>query len=433
MLYNYIFVILLLFVFLELIIQKWVNFIRIKYDKSYNWQKKNVITNIITKKLDKNPKYTKEEFFIHSFYAFDSLLGTNNRPNITNNEFRFEKNREISTKYSIDKYGSRTNKVFLKRSNSDVSSYGDSLCFCRFVDDNKTWQYKLSKDLKKNIRNFGVGNHGLDQSFLKFKRNYEKKIDRPKKVIFLFGPETIRRNMSLWKHYYEFGNYLNFKPAFLLDKSKNKYVLYKIPKFRKKNYFDLKLLQDKIHKHDVFYKNKFLKYLWDKPYLLSLRNYGIRKLILLIFYTYVYFKNKKKFNFKFIENLKLYKKLDLLGGLYFDFKDKKSMFKDSFYIDGTLNIMKLANRFCNRRKIKCHFVIVPTYYDLKYIKNSKNKYFQLLIDKCKSNDLQILDPTNKLSEYNSDKIYSDKAYGGHLNEKGNKILANYLKINLNGL
>ena len=84
----------------------------------------------------------------------------------------------------------------------------------------KTWQYNLSKKIKKNVRNFGVGNHGLDQAYLKFKRNYEKKIDQPKKVIFLFGPETIRRNVSLWKHYFEFGNYLNFKPAFLFDNKK---------------------------------------------------------------------------------------------------------------------------------------------------------------------------------------------------------------------
>ena len=433
MLYNNFAILLLIIVFLELIVQRWVNFIRVKYDKSYKWPKKNIVTNIITEDFDKNPKYTKEEFFIHSFYSFDDLLGTNNKPNTNNNEFRFEKNKEILTKYSIDKLGSRTNKVFLKKSSNDISSYGDSLCFCRFVDDNKTWQYKLSKNLRKNVKNFGVGNYGLDQSFLKFKKNYEKKIDRPKKVIFLFGPETIRRNVSLWKHYYEFGNYLNSKPAFLFDKSKNKFVLHKIPKFRKKKFFDLKLLQDKTYVHDVFYKNKFLKYMWKKPYLLSLKNYGNRKLILLIFYTYVYFKNKNKFYFKFIENLKLYKKFDLLGGLYFDFKDKKKMFQNNFYIDGTLNIMKLANNFCQKRKIKCYFVILPTYYDLKYIKKSKNKYYQSLIRMGQENNLQIISPLNKLLEYNSEKIYSEKAYGGHLNENGNKILANYLATTLNEL
>tara|TARA_Y100000591_G_scaffold332302_1_gene369122 strand:- start:4020 stop:5306 length:1287 start_codon:yes stop_codon:yes gene_type:complete len=418
--------ILLLAILIESLLQKWVNFIRSKYDKSYNWKKKNVITNIITEKLDKNPEYSKEEFFIHSFYLSDDLLGTNNKPNTYNNEIRYKKNQEILTKYSIDKIGSRKNDAVFKNSSNYFSSYGDSLCFCRYVDDNKTWQYNLAKKLKIKVRNFGVGNHGLDQAFLKFKRNYEKKIDRPKKVIFLFGPETIRRNVSLWKHYYEFGNYLNFKPAFLYNKEKKKYLLHKIPKFRKKNFFDLKLLQEKIRDYDIFYEKKFLMYMWKRPYLFSLRKYGIRKIILLLFFTYSYLKNKSKFSYKFIENLNLYKNIDLLGGLYFDFEDKKTMFKKDFYIDGTLNIIKLIDKFCNKKKIKCHFVIVPTYYDLKYIKKSGDKYFGSLIDKSRKNNIEILSPLNKLIEYNCESIYADKAFGGHLNERGNKILANYL-------
>lgn len=347
----YIIILILLFAILvESLLQKWVNFIRSKYDKSYNWKKKNVITNIITEKLDKNPEYSKEEFFIHSFYLSDDLLGTNNKSNTYNNEIRYKKNKEILTKYSIDKIGSRKNDAVFKNSSNYISSYGDSLCFCRYVDNNKTWQYNLAKKLKIKVRNFGVGNHGLDQAFLKFKRNYEKKIDRPKKVIFLFGPETIRRNVSLWKHYYEFGNYLNFKPAFLYNKEKKKYLLHKIPKFRKKNFFDLKLLQEKIRDYDIFYEKKFLMYMWKKPYLFSLRKYGIRKIILLLFFTYSYLKNKTKFSYKFIENLNLYKNIDLLGGLYFDFEDKKKMFKKDFYIDGTLNIIKLIDKFCNKKK-----------------------------------------------------------------------------------
>ncbi len=423
----YIIILILLFAILvESLLQKWVNFIRSKYDKSYNWKKKNVITNIITEKLDENPEYSKEEFFIHSFYLSDDLLGTNNKPNTYNNEIRYKKNQEILTKYSIDKIGSRKNDAVFKNSSNYISSYGDSLCFCRYVDNNKTWQYNLAKKLKIKVRNFGVGNHGLDQAFLKFKRNYEKKIDRPKKVIFLFGPETIRRNVSLWKHYYEFGNYLNFKPAFLYNKEKKKYLLHKIPKFRKKNFFDLKLLQEKIRDYDIFYEKKFLMYMWKKPYLFSLRKYGIRKIILLLFFTYSYLKNKTKFSYKFIENLNLYKNIDLLGGLYFDFEDKKTMFKKDFYIDGTLNIIKLIDKFCNKKKIKCHFVIVPTYYDLKYIKKSGDKYFGSLIDKSRKNNIKILSPLNKLIEYNCESIYADKAFGGHLNERGNKILANYL-------
>ena len=109
------------------------------------------------------------------------------------------------------------------------------------------------------------------------------------------------------------------------------------------------------------------------------------------------------------------------------------MFKKDFYLNGTHNVIKLINNFCNKKKIKCYFVIVPTYYDLKYIQKSKDKYFQSLIDKCKKDNLNIISPLNKLMNYNCDTIYADKAYGGHLNEKGNKILANFLNIKLNEL
>ena len=79
----------LLIVLVESLLQKWVNFIRRKFDKSYNWPQKNIITNIITENLDKNPSYTKEEFFIHSLYLYDVFLGTNNKPNTHNNEIRY--------------------------------------------------------------------------------------------------------------------------------------------------------------------------------------------------------------------------------------------------------------------------------------------------------------------------------------------------------
>lgn len=433
MIYYYSIFFLFVIFFFEKILFNWVNFIRNQYDKSYKWPKKNIITNIITENFDQDPIYTKEEFFIHLLYQQDVLLGSNNKPQTYNNEIRYEKNKELITKYSIDGTGNRTNEIFKKNDSKYISSYGDSLCFCRYVDDNNTWQYNLSKKLKKNIKNFGVGNHGLDQAFLKFKRNYKKKIDRPNKVIFLFGPETIRRNLSLWKHYYEFGNYLNFKPAFLFDKVKKKYVLFKIPNFRKKNFYDLKVLKNKTLNYDYFYKSKFSKYMWQKPYILSLRNYGFRKIILLLFFTYAYLKKKKKLSLKFFEKMKIYRKLDILGGLYFDFNDKIKMFKKDFYLSSTLNVIKLAQKFCEQNKIKCYFVIVPTYYDLKYIKKSKNKYYQTLIDQCIKNNYNIINPLNELMEYNPKNIYADKAYGGHLNEKGNKILANYLKSKLNEL
>ena len=108
--------------------------------------------------------------------------------------------------------GERVNTLY--KGKSYISSYGDSLTFCRYVNDNETWQFYLSKKLKTNIKNFGVGNYGLDQSYLRFKKNKKNKIDNPKIIIFGFGIETIRRNLSVWKHFFEFGNLYNFKPRY---------------------------------------------------------------------------------------------------------------------------------------------------------------------------------------------------------------------------
>ena len=37
------------------------------------------------------------------------------------------------------------------------------------------------KKIKSKVSNFGVGNYGLDQAYLRFKRNYKNKVDRSKK------------------------------------------------------------------------------------------------------------------------------------------------------------------------------------------------------------------------------------------------------------
>ena len=67
----------------------------------------------------------------------------------------------------------------------------------------------------------------------------------------------------------------------------------------------------------------------EKTILIFSKSYGIKK-YLFLFFTYKYLKNKNKFSFKFIENSKFYKNFDLLGGLFFDFEDKKKMFGKIF-------------------------------------------------------------------------------------------------------
>ena len=160
-------IIIFIILVIEFLLQLWVNKLRQIYNNSFSW-KKPIVTNIITYNRDKNPTYSNKEYIKHMVYFYDRYLGTSNKPNTNNIETYYQKKKRIVTKYSIGKNGERKNDVFKK---SNFSSYGDSLCFGRFVDDKNTWQYYLSKKIKNNVKNFGVGNYGLDQAFLKFKKN----------------------------------------------------------------------------------------------------------------------------------------------------------------------------------------------------------------------------------------------------------------------
>ena len=109
-------------------------------------------------------------------------------------------------------------KLFYGNKISLISVFGDSYAFCRYVNNDKTWEAKLENKFKKSVRNYGVGNFGLDQSFIKYQKTKLPKTT--KLVIFAFVPETISRINSYWKHYSEFGNKYGFKPIFEFKKKK---------------------------------------------------------------------------------------------------------------------------------------------------------------------------------------------------------------------
>ena len=116
------------------------------------------------------------------------------------NSFGYETLLNRKTKFTITKYGFRKSRY--KNQNSTISVFGDSYAFCRYVNDDKTWESYLERKIKKSVRNYGVGNFGIDQSYLKFKQTKLSK--NTKLILFAFVPETISRINSFWKHYSEF-------------------------------------------------------------------------------------------------------------------------------------------------------------------------------------------------------------------------------------
>lgn len=412
-----IFFTLLLILIFELFLYRLVNFLRKYYENSHNWIKNRYVTNIITKEKDFFPKIDKKDLSRFKLYMHDKYLGSIYKKNTTVIENYFNK-KKIRTKYNIQKNGARNNRLFNKK--NYISTYGDSLAFCRYVNDNETWQYYLSKKTKSNVKNFGVGNYGLDQSFLRYKKN---KNDKSKILIFAIGPETIRRNLSLWKHYYEFGNIYYFKPAFIINKKK-KLVEKKLPLkniLEKTNFFRI---HDKIKNYDIFYKEKFLNYLWSKPYCLSLFNNFFRKSSLIVFFTLKYI--EINFKSKIMKNInkKMFPNFNLLGGLKFDFEDRLKYFKNKNYYNNTLKLIKLIQKDLKKNNKKVLLLIMPAHYDLVNIREKKSNYYQEFIDSCRK-DINCLDLSQYLNK-DSNILFADKGFGGHYNYYGNKQISEIL-------
>ena len=122
------------------------------------------------------------------------------------------------------------------------------------MNDDETWPYFLSKALGENVLNYGVGNYGLDQAYLRFLGHLPPQQNR-KIVIIGVVPETILRVHSKWKHFLEYGNILAFKPSFELcdhHLRQNDNPIQSLEDFK-----NIKKIISSLSKSDPFYEQKF--------------------------------------------------------------------------------------------------------------------------------------------------------------------------------
>ena len=209
-----IFFIIIILIIIELILIFTVKILK----KKFQW----LITN-----EDEYPLLDKKK--LKNFYknSFDNLLGWDRKKNSKGYEY----NKFKKTSFSINKHGARGMNNFSK---NKITVLGDSYAFCRYVNDNQTWEDMIQKKIKGNVLNYGIGNFGIDQAILKI--NKIKKRNISKIIVINVVPETILRIHSFWKHYLEFGNYFGFKPKYILKNKK--LILLKSP--IKKNYNEKK-------------------------------------------------------------------------------------------------------------------------------------------------------------------------------------------------
>ncbi|MER6738269.1 hypothetical protein [Streptomyces puniciscabiei] len=220
------------------------------YRRSFPW--------LITRG-DEAPALGPDVVQAHADRSFDALLGWCRRPG----EHGTEVTADGTVTFSVDALGRRTEPGHADGAPAPIACFGDSFTFCRLVGDDETWPHHLSLLTGVNVANYGVGNYGLDQALLRL----ERELPGLDADIVIMGvvPETIARVQSAWKHYFEYGNTLAFKPRFTLGP--DGLVLHPSVIRRPEDYFDYRRHLPALREIDPFYRRKFRADQLGFPYL----------------------------------------------------------------------------------------------------------------------------------------------------------------------
>ena len=388
------------FIIIELIVRNIVKSI----NKDFQW--------LIIEK-DEAPKLSKQGLRKFLLHGYDPELGWVRKPNTSHDEI----GEKETTTWHIDERGSRKNP-YLGSKESKISCYGDSFTFARQVNDEETWEYYLSELTKTNVQNFGVGNYGLDQAVLRLKREFPK---NPTKIVIMgIVPDTISRILSMWKHYYEYGNTFGFKPKFKINDGNLE--LLKNPINTEKKFDEYEKFLSYIQKNDFFYKNKFRREKISFPYSVTIlrnlkRNYGIINQA----------RKSKKIKSKNQETTKIpWDLMSIIMKINLDWRIK--LFKDKNTIILFKKIIEEYVDYSKQQNFRPIFVFLPQKDDILFIKQKYHFYQEFINELMKINGLIFIDITKKLiEEENLDKFYSDDNwYGGHYSKEGNENIAKFI-------
>ena len=405
MLEIYFLVVIVLFVTIEFSVYKLV----LSINKKFQWL-------ILSK--DENPKISEsvlEKFLPH---GFDPELGWVRKPNTEH----LENGKYGKVKWTTNSSGARTNPEF-EKTESKISCYGDSFAFCRQVNDDETWEHYLSKTFMINVQNFGVGNYGLDQTLLRLKREYA--LNPTKIVIIGVVPDTISRILSMWKHYYEYGNTLGFKPRFKI--SNNDLELIKNPIDTKEKFLKYTNYLNIIQENDFFYKTKFSREKITFPYCINIFRNWKRNSELIRAVKRIEKNESDGDNSKEI----LWKPMSII--MEINLKWRVQLFQNKNNLDLIIKILEEYVMFSKQNNFLPVFVFLPQKDDLLFIKKNYHFYENMINAILKIKDLVFFDITKELIQIkNLDELYSDdNDYGGHYSADGNKkiseLIANELR------
>lgn len=347
---------------------------------------------------------------LKKYRSFDPYLGWTNKENST--KVDFSQNKTIE--YKFNSSGSRDLEVYFKN-NSFVSTYGDSYCMSREVENKKTWQFFLSKNLNSGVSNYGVGNYGFDQSLLRLKKKFD--LNPSSIVIMAITPYTINRITSVWKHFHEFNNILAAKPRFIIENNKLKFV----PNFinNKNDFLNIKKFKNFIIEND-YHVFRFQKFIYDFPNLFSFLRNPI-PIFKTLYFKFILITKKLNLNYLFsFFYLKFYND---------EISYRKTVFKNNS--DLLTLLIEDYVKFSKEKNFTPILLLLPALEDVKYIKSSSDNYYNPYFNLGNKN-LIFLDFLEVLIDrMDLEKLYVDEIFGGHYNQKGNELLAKYLQKKIN--
>ena len=353
-------------------------------------------------------------------HGFDPELGWIRKPNTSHEEI----GKYGKTRWTINNSGARLNSNYDEKQ-SIISCYGDSFTFCRQVNDDETWEHYLSKKLKTNVKNFAVGNYGIDQALLRLKRDFHN--NRTPIVVLAVVPDTISRIVSIWKHYYEYGNTFGFKPRFVIKNSKLDLIKNPINEIQKFQNYQRYLTE--IKQNDFFYETKFKKEKLHFPYCITIFKNAKRNFSLI--YWNLKIENKKKMN-RDISDIS-WNPMKIIMKTNLEWRIK--LFHDKMAIELLEKIIEEYVKFGKENNFKPIFSFLPQKDDLIFIKNNYHFYNDLIKKLKNIENLVFVDITEKLlEESNLDSLYSDNNdYGGHYSKHGNEKVSSIFYSSLKNL
>jgi hypothetical protein len=355
---------------------------------------------------DEVPELSSELIDGYARQSFDPELGWVRRPNTSG--------RDVTdtgpVTFQIDDRGCRHNPGFAGQP-STIAVFGDSYAFCRLTADDETFPHRLSELLATNVQNFGVGNYGLDQAVLRLERELPELHGRV--VVMAVVPETMARVHSYWKHYFEYGNTLAFKPRFVLEGERLVHIPSAVQRAADLRHYRRDLAR--IRALDPFYRGKFRRDVFRFPHLWHLLRRGGRHGPIL---------------------------LHLLRGRLT--RDREAARRRAFAVIMKENIRATADLYarpecrgllralverfaegCRRAQVTPVLVVIPQPIDLAWIARRGDYYgafWASLGETC-----PVLDLTRAfLAHPRRTDLYVGGALGPHVSAEGNRLIAEFL-------